>query len=263
MIPNNFKEWAFSLSGCDGGNIDADTWLCGIEWGGGSKGDYYTETLPKEIENGACTPKQNIYDWKDSITYPFGRSFAKLYSAIDGENVENYSKFVSKKWDGSEIFKLNLYPIAFDSTDSALWHTHRLKRITGFDEKHLFQTWCFINRFPYFSELRKEKHPKLIVCTGVSYLRDFFIFFGGNSENSAKIQYEDVSPSPGSKIENKRHFYWVHLDHSTTLFVIPFFSGSYGLNSDYLLQKTGDRIREIRAWHMHNPEVTQDYVTTL
>ena len=126
-----------------------------------------------------------------------------------------------------------------------------------------FQTWCFINRFPYFSELRKEKHPKLIVCTGVSYLRDFFIFFGGNSENSATIQYEDVSPSPGSKIENKRRFYWVHLDHSTTLFVIPFFSGSYGLNSDYLLQKTGDRIREIRAWHMHNPEVTQDYVTTL
>lgn len=33
MIPNNFKEWACSLSGCDGGDINADTWLCGIEWG--------------------------------------------------------------------------------------------------------------------------------------------------------------------------------------------------------------------------------------
>ncbi|SFE04741.1 hypothetical protein [Nitrosomonas sp. Nm166] len=212
MVPNNFKEWACSLSGCDGGNINADTWLCGIEWGGGSKNDYYAERLPREIKNGASTPEQNIYDWKDSITYPFGRSFAKLYSAIVGEKVENYSEFVSKKWKGSEIFKLNLYPIAFDSTDSALWHMYRLK---------------------------------LIVCTGVSYLRDFFICFGGNSENSATIQYEDLSPSPGSKVENKRRFYWVHLDQHTTLVVIPFFSGSYGLNSNYLLQKIGNRIREI------------------
>ena len=33
-IPDNFKKWACSLSGCDGGNLMADTWLCGIEWGG-------------------------------------------------------------------------------------------------------------------------------------------------------------------------------------------------------------------------------------
>ncbi len=35
-VPENFKDWACSLSGCDGGNLKADTWLCGIEWGGGS-----------------------------------------------------------------------------------------------------------------------------------------------------------------------------------------------------------------------------------
>jgi len=28
-----FYEWATSLSGCDGGNTEADIWLCGIEWG--------------------------------------------------------------------------------------------------------------------------------------------------------------------------------------------------------------------------------------
>lgn len=246
MIPNNFKKWACSLSGCDGGNIDADTWLCGIEWGGGSE-EYYSKELPEEIKNGTYKPEQNHYDWKDSITgrSPFGRSFAKLYSAIDGENVENYSKFVSQKWDGSEIFKLNLYPIAFDSTDTVLWHKYKLKEITGFDEKHLFQTWCFINRFPYFSKLRKEKRPKLIVCTGVSYLQDFFICFGGNSKNSAMMQYEDIQPSPDSKVQNKRRFYWIRLDNHTTLVVIPFFSGSYGLNSDFLLQTIGDRIRHI------------------
>ncbi|SMN11741.1 hypothetical protein SPBRAN_2035 [uncultured Candidatus Thioglobus sp.] len=30
----------------------------------------------------------------------------------------------------------------------------------------------------------------------------------------------------------------------TLLVIIPFFSGSYGLNSDYLLQKTGEFIKE-------------------
>lgn len=246
MIPNNFKEWACSLSGCDGGNIDADTWLCGIEWGGGSKDkEYYPEKLPKQIKNGAYQPEQNHYDWKDSITYPYGRSFAKLYSAITGDKVENYLELVSKKWNGSEIFKLNLYPIAFDSTDTLLWHKYKLKEITGFDEKHLFQTWCFINRFPYLSKLREEKRPKLIVCTGVGYLQDFFICFGGNSENSAMMQYEDIEPSLDSKVQNKRRFYWVRLDSHTTLVVIPFFSGPYGLNSDLLLQTIGDRIRHI------------------
>jgi len=32
MIPKNFQDWACSLSGCDGGNLEADIWwLCGIE----------------------------------------------------------------------------------------------------------------------------------------------------------------------------------------------------------------------------------------
>ena len=28
----NFKEWACSFSGCDGGDVDSPVWLCGIEW---------------------------------------------------------------------------------------------------------------------------------------------------------------------------------------------------------------------------------------
>lgn len=206
MIPNNFKDWACSLSGCDGGNINAGTWLCGIEWGGGSDDDAYYKELPNQIKNGALTPEQGFYDWKDSVTYPYGRSFAKLYSAIDGERVEDYFELLSNKWDGSEIFKLNLYPIAFDSTDADLWQKYRMNEITGFDEKHLFQTWCFTNRFPYFSQLRKEKCPKLIICTGVSYLRDFFICFGGNDANSAMIKYEDVPPFQIVKFKTRGAF---------------------------------------------------------
>lgn len=70
MIPQDFKEWACSLSGCDGGNLDADTWLCGIEWGRGSYDDgiYYKEYLPEEIRKGKVNLEKSLFDWKDSIT---------------------------------------------------------------------------------------------------------------------------------------------------------------------------------------------------
>ena len=203
--------------------------------------------MPTEIKKGKVNPEQNLFNWKDSITYPFGLSFAKLHAAIQGESVENYRE-LSSTWDGSELFKLNLYPIAFDSTDDTLWHKYKLDKITGFDEKHLFQTWCFMNRFPAYSELREKKRPKLIICTGVSYLRDFFMCFGGNRSNSGFIKYGDISPAPESKIQNKRRYYWVNLDDYSTLIVIPFFSGSYGLNSNHLLQNMGNKIREISTY---------------
>lgn len=236
------KEWACSMSGCDGGNIDAETWLCGIEWGAGSRDRYYELTLPKQIQLGRCTAPEESYDWEDSITYPYGRSFAKLYKAIEGEAVEQYKSVASLS--GREIFKTNLYPIAFDSTDHELWHKHNLDGITGFPNKHLFNTWCFFNRFPVFSKLREKHRPKLIVGTGINYLRDFLMFFGGAGKidklNSGTIAAETESN------KHDRTYYWLWLDNQSLLVVIPFFSGRFGLNSNYLLKKMGERIRVLR-----------------
>ena len=161
----NLKEWACSLSGCDGGNINADIWLCGIEWGGGSRDNYYEYDLLEEINKGSVSADIEQHDWADSISYPYGRSFAKLYTAINGGKVGDYKEVSSL--NGSELFKANLYPIAFDSTDHDLWHKNKLDEITGFENKYLFNTWCFFNRFPVFSSLRKKYKPKLIICTGI------------------------------------------------------------------------------------------------
>lgn len=240
-MDKNFKDWACSLSGCDGGNIEADIWLCGIEWGGGSYGNYYKNDLPQEIKKGSVTANLDKFDWQDSITYPYGRSFAKLYVSIKGEDVDEYRQVVNLT--GDELFKANLYPIAFDSTEHSLWHKNKLDEITGFENKYLFNTWCFFNRFPYFSKLRKEKRPKLIIGTGIDYLRDFLMFFGGN-ENIEKLQSDKITPKSESN-KYDRTYYWVKLDEHTLLVVIPFFSGRYGLNSNYLLQEMGNRIKSI------------------
>ena len=120
-----------------------------------------------------------------------------------------------------------------------------MDKLFGFSEKYLYQTWCIMNRFEFFSELRKVHRPKGIICTGNSYLRDFFMFFGGSSEQSGRIKAGtlETGSTANKHSEKPRRYYWVAIDDVTTLFVIPFFSGSYGLNSNHLLQEMGGVIR--------------------
>lgn len=240
MIPNNVKNWICSFSGCDGGNIQADIWLCGIEWGAGSEIGYYDKELPDEIKKGAVASGSKIYNWKESLTYPYGRSFAKLYKSIKGESVEDY-KSVSNL-PGDEIFKLNLYPIAFDSTDPKLWHQYGLSKITGFEDKNTFNTWCFFNRLPYFHKIADQHKPKLIIGTGIDYIRDFLMAFGGIN-GIDELNVYTIEPQ-SVKNNTIRKYYWVKISEHTTLVVIPFFSGKYGLNSNYLLQEMGERIKK-------------------
>ncbi len=243
----NLKEWARSFSGCDGGNPNADIWLCGIEWGyAGTKDEdkekrenYYKNELPEEIKKGAIELDSEKFNWKDSINYTYGRSFAKLYTTITNGKVEDYANV--KNLTGDELFKLNLYPIAFNSTNHNLWEYNKLNKVTGFKSKYLFNTWCFFNRSQFYVEIRKYHNPKLIICTGVNYLRDFLMFFGGN--NIDKLKTKTIKAKSKANTYN-RTYYYVKIE-KTLLVVIPFFSGRYGLNSNYLLQKMGEEIAKL------------------
>lgn len=238
-LDENFIKWACSLSGCDGGSPDAEIWASGIEWG--FKGDatkYYAQELPAEIKLGAYEPKSKEYPWKDSFSYTYGKSLAKLYCAIKGGNVADYQKIADQK-DQHQLFKTNLYPIAFNSTDHTLWQTHKLNEITGFDEKHLFKTWCFLHRFPAISQMVKNKPPKLIIGTGISYLTDFFACYAGATNINTVINVGELTKT------KSRKYYWAKLSSGTTLVVIPFFSSQSGLNSSELLQEMGEKIREL------------------
>lgn len=246
MVPETFRNWACSLSGCDGGNPSARIWISGIEWGGGSSedGTYYQDKLPAEIQKGAYPGRAIHYDWKEHLTYRYGISFAKLFSALNGVEPARYKEYVSSL-GRDEVFKLNLYPIAFDSTDGSLWKQNRLEELTGFAEKHLFQTWCFYNRFPVFSQLVRSHKPKIVIGTGVTYLPEYFACFGGDQDSSARIVSADVVHERVGKKAITRRIYWAPINNDTTLFVIPFFSGQHGLNSDYLLGEVGKKIREV------------------
>lgn len=247
MVSKEFREWACSLSGCDGGNPDADVWLCGIEWGyAGSDSTkayrYYQKELPDEIKAGAYTPS-NEYDWQKHQEYPYGKSVAKLCAAYDGYPVSEYWKHVDS-FSTSDLFKLNLYPISFRHIGGELWHEYELENTTGFKDKELYRIWCFFNRFPEFVKLARDKKPNLIIGTGVSYLLDFFACFAGNEGLASHIQVGRLEPQ---SLKNKgiRTYYHCRLSTGTTLAVIPFFSGSNGLNSDYLVGQMGKELRNI------------------
>ncbi len=242
-LKSNFIDWACSLSGCDGGNPKADIWICGIEWGceKEKEASYYQIELAQEIAKGRQDPSKN-YEWMTSLKNPYGRNLAKLYSAVIGKDVSDYRNIV-EKCDGSEIFKMNLYPIAFNNTVEKLWKEYSLNKLTGFEEKNLFKTWCFLNRFPVLSNLVNDNKPRLIIGTGISYLTDYFVCFASKTGVNTTIHYNELE----GENSIKRTFYWAKLNNGTTLVVIPFFSGPYGLNSDYLIQETGLKISKLLA----------------
>jgi hypothetical protein len=104
-INENYKKWACSLSGCNGGNIKADTWICGIERGSGYKD--YQKDLTVDINQGKIDNPSDKYNWELQNKRRYGQSFAKLYTTIhnvsDDYNIKNYKNYI-KNLEGNEVF---------------------------------------------------------------------------------------------------------------------------------------------------------------
>ena len=145
----------------------------------------------------------------------------------------------------SEIFKMNLYPIAFPNTDDGLWDKYGLTKITGLPSKEIYRTWCFLHRFPAINKQVTNYSPKYIIATGISYLTDFVVCFSGEKSDEM-IHKEEIKPQSEAN-KSTRNFYWRRLNQKTILVVTPFFGGPNGMNSDYLLQQLGERIRNLNT----------------
>ncbi|MWV60967.1 hypothetical protein DCO58_12110 [Helicobacter saguini] len=245
---NNFKEWAVSFSGCDGGDIGSESapsiWVCGIE-PGAKKGEYesdkeYIETLKKDMAH-TFSDVNFGYDKEWAATqdkYPFNRNICKILSVIDGGSASDYKKFIESKLPFSDsskgYFKMNLYPLPFSNQDSKNASNAVIKELTGFNNVKEYEDFIRTNRFPFFNDLVKKYAPKLIICVGLGFKDDFIKAFGVDSKVSEE------------KINDKR---LLHFKGGKSLVVIlPFVSGTpSGLNSDDDFSKFGARIRELLA----------------
>lgn len=228
-MKEDLKDWVCSFSGCDGGNIDADIWLCGIEWGYKDATDeqrqyYYKTRLLEEIKNGKVELNSN-YDMFSDLTPQFNLKAKKLYAAITGN-------------EQGKLLKLNLSPIAFRKDDSNLWNNNIIKA-TGYETKENF-IQDLINS-QRFKGIRDKYKPKVIIGIGVTHKNNFAKSFFGKTINFTHGNIVAQS----EKNQRTRNFYHTKYD-GTLLVVIPFLGFRITeLNSDYLLQKTGRKIKDL------------------
>lgn len=234
-VDPEFAEWARGFSGCDGGNIEGSIWLCGIEWGLGKP-----HILKKELQEDVTRPPQgytkadDVLRSPDGRPYPFNRMFLKLVAAMRGRPLEAYKDIANEEpfpfHCKSDYFKLNLFPVAFQKVDAALWD-HQYRTATGLPSRSEYLRWCRENRFPIIRSWVKQGQPKLIVCVGLSYMEDFHCAFGISGK-----KHEET-------IQGKRLVWFA--DDTTTVAVVPFPTSPSGLNSDQAVQAFGQRLSSI------------------
>ncbi|MFA5522451.1 MAG: DNA translocase FtsK [Castellaniella sp.] len=240
--PDALEAWVNSFSGCDGGSLEAQTWLCGIEWGsaGNSEQDaqerqtYYGKILPTEISRGSVALNQDYrFFTEESAQYPFNWALIKLYAAIHGLDASKYLDI------SDEVLKLNLFPIAFQKDDHALW-SESLQSAVDFPTKESFKT--YVSGFSRFAALRAAHKPRLIIGVGAMHARDFLKAFFGDAP--VRLQKNAIRPASTNGGQSNRYLRFARHDE-TLLAVIPFATRPNGLNSDYLLQETGKMIRDL------------------
>ena len=238
-----FERWANGFSGCDGGNIAGPIWFCGIEWGGGDTektfqfGDVSKPNAWTDQQREDCFKKKNPYDQRA----------IKLYASIIRSNEKDYAKLAIEKnvfGTQSDLFKLNLYPISFRHDQDELWEKWLYDQ-TGLPTKSMYRAWCQANRFQKMKERVQEHKPRLIVCTGYGYLREFIMAFGGVDKS-----FEPVNEGP-IQAESPRPLSWVPINDGRTILVVTPFLGyrKYDLYSDGLLNLFGEKVAIICETH--------------
>jgi len=205
------------FSGCDGDAMQAGTpespsiWVLGIEHG----------TFQSRHEQGGDSEGDDTYSIETQMAFPFNRRLFALLAALEGERVESWKDFASRKQPfvrgAPGYFKGNLYPVACSKI--AAW-TQEAIGVTGFSQKAQYVEWCERMRLPVLRRWVTEHRPKLVIGLGVGY-RDHFEKAILGSE--AQLQKSQFFPA--------KNAYFGETD-GLRLVVLPHFSGRNGLNSN-------------------------------
>ena len=244
MVNADFEKWATGFSGCDGGDVGSihsrSVWFCGIEWGGGHPAD--AEKLRGVFSEDVGTPPEGYTEddgmpaWKQNLAYIFNWQAIKLLAAINGEHVSAYKSFAERikpfVKDERGYYKMNLYPLAFRNTSHELWQ-EGFANATGFSSKQFYLEWTRENRFPAMKNWVASYSPRIILCTGITYINDF------------KSAFVDDGLALNLEIIDDRELHWVKNKNGTIVVVMPFMINRHGLTKNVSIQKFGERIREI------------------
>ncbi len=177
-----------SLFGCDGGNIRAKLWVCGIEWGGDLQAlchypnQSYPGTTPTSLQIPYRTERGVPDAWRSSrydlcLAGLCLRLFHDWQPEQDRSCRQTYllHRLYNKN---SDIFKLNLY--SYPCPNVKTWDEDA-KEFTRCEKKPHFRDRCKSERFPLVVALLKSYKPKVVLCTGTSYRPAFLTAFTGEA----------------------------------------------------------------------------------
>lgn len=217
------KKDGRSFLGIDGGNINAKTWFCGIEFGGELQAmeKYYNNTvktddsidnfdlpIPYRIDAGGF--ERSTYDRYLSTMY------INLFEEdilINGSDTKRIVEILKHRLynKNSNIFKLNLYPLAKKDTS---WDKN-IKNDLGIEKEEYYHD-LFNKRKFFIKELLNKFHPKTIICTSTNeYREDFVEAFLNKDEN---INYKWII----RRNKNKEFKISIYQTNTTKLIIIPF-----------------------------------------
>jgi hypothetical protein len=223
-----------SFLGMDGGNINADIWVCGIEFGSNLEQmeSYYQTHVKYYNHKGYNVPyRENCPEYFLKSTYDrfltamYIRFFTvfNLTPPVDTKEIEGFLRTELYHKD-SQIFKLNLYPIA--------------KKDTGWDKtiedelgikKENYYGDIFKKRMLFIKKLVANFTPKIIICTSPKDYENKFIeaFFDRNEKINYSFDYLEL---------DKKQFKISEYDNGKTkVIIIPFLGrGNLGSYEDVL-----------------------------
>ena len=247
-MSENFTKLVESFYGSTIGNVRSPVWMCGLEWGGGYDSKIpilESELEPYGLEDIQTTSLQDFIDNFWASGSPFCRNTMKilceLYNCTEPETEASYDQ----DWEPWEelgsvgvnglALILNAFPISFENrrVSGKKWNEYKVR--TTKDERNpiLLSEWTGLKNFDeyikfvvkhrskIYSNERKLRKPKLIICFGKQSLDTFLDLWDVESRTpSLAFNFDDpFNPDFESKSHPNCFAYWTD---ETLVAVVPF-----------------------------------------
>lgn len=167
------------------GNPNGDFWFIGIEEALPTTTDNLQETL-KNYENEILPTKTG--EIKESAE-KHGNKFTKVYDImskiIKGDNWKEYRDNNLLQADSNE-FQMNLFPLGKPRVSNWPTHYNELFSITSVD---IYIDYVKATRFKMLKEFWDTYKPRITICFGASFLKEFKSIF--NLSDSEEILFKE------------------------------------------------------------------------
>jgi hypothetical protein len=283
-VNEQFSQWATSFSGCDGGDLSAPIWFCGIEDGiDSSKADAVRKSIDLiEWKNAVCEwtisgPKGISEDKRESFFKDsrYDQNVLKLHAAIFGEfQAEGINGEVGKfKIGGSWVTQKGGKPAYLVYADEhhayAKFPKHQDRSIfklnlypipflgtdkkhwskahedaTKFHDKEAYQDWCSWKRFEMICKWRKSTPTRKTIICTGTENLSDYLLAFG-WDQTVETFTRRLFTLKASLYKPAEKIKCYHLDIDDALIIVIPFLGNHRLNSHKDIVAVGKWIKSL------------------